>query len=229
MKITPKSDLVFKYLALPNGLGGRGGVQRFFLLSQGIPFEEKLYGMGDEWATEKARMKSSGENPSATAPVIYADDIPLPQHIATSRLLSTIHGCNASDPYGNYVQDLVADEYQGFRDSWVHMAFSGTDDEKAAWKATGLPDQLDKFNALYQQFKTTDNSTSPFLSLSAKTQQPLWGDAAIFGLVRDNILTGFLSRDELAQYPYLQAMVAKYETIPAVADWIDTKMKSLAA
>ena len=226
MKVTPTSNLVFKYLALPMGLGGRGGVQRFFLLSQGIPFQEKLYDMGDEWATEKARMKSSGENPCATAPVIYADDVPLPQHIAASRLLSTIHGCNAADPYDDYVQDLITDEYQGFRDAWVHTAFAGTDEEKEAWKSTGLPAQLDKFNALYQQFKTTDD-TSPFLSVSAKTQQPLWGDAAIFGLVRDNILTGFITRDELVQYPSVKAMFEKYEAIPAVADWVDTKMKSL--
>ena len=42
---------------------------------------------------------------------------------------------NASDDaYEEYVQDLVADEYQGFRDAWVKTAFSGTDEEKAKYK-----------------------------------------------------------------------------------------------
>ena len=207
------------------GLGGRGGVQRFFLLSQGIPFEEKLYDMGDEWSTEKARMISSGENPCATAPVVYADGQPLPQHIAGSRLLSTVHGCNAADPYQDYVQDLVTDEYQAFRDAWVHTAFSGTKDEKAAYQSETLPAQLVKFNALYQQFKTDDT----YLSVSAKTNQPLWGDAAIFGLVRDNILTGLMAKEDLKEYPCLKTMFEKYETIPAVASWIEAKQKEVAA
>jgi len=218
MKVTPASNLVFKYLALPNGLGGRGGVQRFFLLSQGIPFEEKLYTMGEEWQTEKARMVSSGENPSATVPVVMVDDQQaLSQHIATCRFLSTVHGCTSGNAYSDYVQDLVADEYQGFRDAWVHTAFAGSDEEKAAWKATGLPAQLTKFNALYEQFKQDD----VFLSVSSKTPQPLWGDAAVFGLIRDNILTGFMARDDLKDYPRLQAVMEKYEMIPAVKNWIE--------
>ena len=55
MQITSSTALVFKYLALPMGLGGRGGVERFFLLSQDIPFKEELYS-GDAWTTEKSSL-----------------------------------------------------------------------------------------------------------------------------------------------------------------------------
>ena len=75
--ITPATKLLFKYLALPKALGGRGGVQRFFLLSQDIPFTEELYAKGEPWAIEKARLLSTGENPCAQVPVIEAitDDV----------------------------------------------------------------------------------------------------------------------------------------------------------
>ncbi len=50
MKISPSSKLVLKYLALPNSIGGRGGAQRYFLLSQYIPFVDNLFPMGYDWA-----------------------------------------------------------------------------------------------------------------------------------------------------------------------------------
>ena len=219
MKITPASKLVLNYLALPMGLGGRGGALRFFLLSQDIPFDEKLFAMGDEWAAEKKRLSESGENPSSKTPVVYADGTPLPEHIATARLLAQVHGCASSDCYNNYVQDLVADEYQGFRDTWVHHAFSASDEEKVAYKSEGLPKKLEQFNALYNSFKTHDT----FLSVSDKTNKPLWGDGACFGLLRDNILTGMMSREDLSKYEKLDAMYTAYEKIPSVEKWIASK------
>jgi hypothetical protein len=236
MMITPASKLVLKYLALPLGLGGRGGVLRFFLLTQDIPFTEELIQMGDDWVAEKARLVSSGENPSATVPVIMAtaneeeidddDDkkkLPaasatiLPQHIATARLLARVHGSTSGDMYKDYVQDLVADEYQGFRDRWVAASFSSTDEEKASYRRDELPKQLTKFDALYEKFKTHH----AFLSVSSKTNRPLWGDAAIFGLLRDHIITGHTTLDDLTfSYPHLSTMYESYENIPSVAKWI---------
>lgn len=223
--ISPASNLVLKYLALPKGLGGRGGVQRFFLLSQDIPFTEELYGMGQPWATEKERLVTTGENPCAQVPVIVADGNEfLLQHIATLRFLAQVYECDSGDAYQNYVQDLVADEYHGFRATWASMSFSATDEVKATYRLEGLPQQLTKFNALYRQFKTHDT----YLSVSRKTQNPLWGDAAVFGLLRDHTLMGHMSKDDLKAYPYLTAMYEAYEKIPSVAGWIETKQKELA-
>lgn len=174
--------------------------------------------MDGAWAAEKKRLSESGENPSSKVPVVYVDDgkTALPEHIATGRLLAHVHGCASEDVYKNYVQDLVADEYQGFRDTWVHQVFTATDEEKAAYKSEGLPKRLAQFDALYASFKTHDI----FLSISEKTKQPLWGDAACFGLLRDNIVTGKMDREELKKYKQLDAMYTAFEKIPAVAKWI---------
>lgn len=61
------------------------------------------------------------------------------------------------------------------------------------------------------------------LSVSDKTKQPLWGDAACFGLLRDNILTGMMSREDLSMYEKLDAMYAAYEKIPSTEKWIASK------
>ena len=156
MKIS-NSPITFKYLALPHGLGGRGGVQRFFMLSQNIDFEEKLVPYNEEWAAEKERLVKSGENPCGSVPITYVKDadareIPMTQHIASSRYLAQVHGVGSGDAYQDYVQDLVADEYQGFRDQWVHVAFAGSDEEKEEFRNTKLPALLKKFNALYEKF-----------------------------------------------------------------------------
>ena len=227
MKISVTSPFVFKYLALPNGLGGRGGVQRFFMLTHKIPFEEKLIPYNEEWAAEKERMVSSGENPCGTVPVTFAqkkgDDsktIPLVQHIATSRLLAKLYDVTSGDVYQDYVQDLVADEYQGFRDVWVQVSFAGSEDDKKKYRETDLPAQLTKFETLYKQFKTHD----VYLSVSAKTKLPLWGDSAIFGLVRDHVLVGHITLEEVqTKYPTLYAMYKAYEAIPEVHAWIESK------
>lgn len=216
--------LVFKYLNLPFGLGGRGGVQRFFLLSNNIEFTEENFDMPDFYATEKERMVSSGENPCAAMPIIYAseDDKTPPhliQHIAASRYLARLNGVTKDNsPLDEYVQDLVADEYQGFRDLWAQTAFSGTDDDKAKYKADQLPAQLKKFEALYSKYKQHE----VYLSVSKTTGAPLWGDAALYGLLRDNTITGFLTPEDLKEkYPTLGAMFEAYGKIETVKAWVD--------
>jgi glutathione S-transferase len=83
--------------------------------------------------------------------------------------------------------------------------------------------QLTKFDALYQHFKTDET----FLSISAKTGQPSWGDAALFGLLWDHIITGHMTVEDLNdQYPHLAALFAAYHAIPAVNPWIETKLAS---
>jgi hypothetical protein len=99
-------------------------------------------------------------------------------------------------------------------------AFSGAEEEKAKYKTELLPQQLVKFNALYQKWKTHDT----YLSVSASTNMPLWGDTAVYGLVRDNIITGFMEKKDLDTYPNLVSLYNAYESIPAIAKWIEGKM-----
>jgi hypothetical protein len=220
MPISDSAPLVFKYLNLLP-YGARGGVTRFFMLVQNIDFEEHLINMGDDWAKEKQRLIESGENPCGSAPILYSNGMPHPQHIAVARYLARVHKLTSGDDYKDYVQDLVADEYQGFRDHWVKVTFTGDDAAKAEYKTGDLVKQLAKFNAMYDTFKTDE----VFLSVSAKTGQPLWGDAAVYGLLRDHILTAYITLEDLKAYPRLSCMYTAYEEIPAVKGWL----KSISA
>lgn len=222
MTITNNAPLTFKYLSLLP-YGARGGVTRFFMLSQGIEFQEELFAMGDEWAKEKQRLIESGENPAGSAPILYSNGKPHPQHIAVARYLARVHNLTSGDDYKDYVQDLVADEYQGSRDEWVKVTFTGTDDDKANYKSGDLLKHLSKFDSLYKHFKTD----KVFLSVSKKTGQPLWGDAAIYGLLRDYILTGYLTVEELGKYPHLMAAYRAYASIPSIKSWLDNVNKGV--
>jgi hypothetical protein len=124
------------------------------MLAQNIDFDEQLINMGDDWAKEKQRLIESGENPSGSAPILYSNGAPHPQHIAAARYVARVRKVTSGDDYKDYVQDLVADEYQGFRDQWVNVTFNGDDEAKAEYKTGDLVKQLSKFNALYENFKT---------------------------------------------------------------------------
>ncbi|CAB9507439.1 Glutathione S-transferase, N-terminal domain [Seminavis robusta] len=224
------APITFKYLALPNGLGGRGGAQRFFLLANNIPFQEDLVDLSEWGATEKARVVSSNENPCGTLPILYTHDnnkddknVHLIQHIAASRYLAHLHGITKDNTaYEEYVQDLVADEYQGFRNAWVNTAFSGTDEEKAKYQKDDAPKFLTIFDALYAKYKTHETFLS--VSKSNNNNTPLWADAALFGLLRDNIITGLIAAEDLEKSnPNLWAMYVAFGKIPAVKAWIDGK------
>lgn len=226
MKISAP-PLTFKYLAL-GPLGGRGGVQRFFMLTQGINFNERLFSPSDTWPIEKAQMIKTGENPCGATPVSYIksetgdQQLHLSQHIAVCRYLARVNNINSGDAYKDYVQDLVADEYQGARDLWVTTAFKATDEDKATYASETFPKKLQMFDALYKKFKT-EGDASPYLSTNAGGDKPLWGDAAVFGLCYDHIKTGLMREEELTSYPNLDAMYKAYASIPTVASWIEEK------
>lgn len=218
MHLSTAVPVQFTYLnVLP--YGGRGGVTRYFMLSQGIPFEEHLIKPGELWTAEKKRLIESGENPAGSVPIIQTEKggKSYPQHVAVSRYLARINNLTSGDDYKDYIQDLVADEYQGFRDQWAQATFSGTDEQKATYKDTTLVTQLTKFDSLYNTFKTDD----VFLSVSAKTGNPLWGDAAVFGLLRDHVLTSYITVDDLKAYSNLASLYNSYGNIPAVKCWLD--------
>ena len=106
------SSVSFKYLDLGH-IGGRGGTLRFFLsrsTSNSIPYQEDLYKYNDSvWGVEKKRLVESGENP-------YTEDgHHLNQHISMARYFARINKLDSGDSWKDYVQDVIADEYQGFR------------------------------------------------------------------------------------------------------------------
>eukprot|EP00549_Striatella_unipunctata_P013397 CAMPEP_0118702426 /NCGR_PEP_ID=MMETSP0800-20121206/17889_1 /TAXON_ID=210618 ORGANISM="Striatella unipunctata, Strain CCMP2910" /NCGR_SAMPLE_ID=MMETSP0800 /ASSEMBLY_ACC=CAM_ASM_000638 /LENGTH=220 /DNA_ID=CAMNT_0006603635 /DNA_START=371 /DNA_END=1033 /DNA_ORIENTATION=- len=215
--------LALKYLNL-GPVGGRGGVQRFFMLAHGIKFEETLFTPSEEWGAEKKRLIETGENPCGSVPVTYItgdgdqDSKTLSQHIATCRYLARVNKFDTGDIYKDFVQDLVADEYQSFRALWVDKTFTSDEKQKEEYRKKLLLEELKKFDALYKKYKTSDVylSTSP-------AGVPLWGDSAMFGIVYDNIKTGHITEEALAAYPNIEALYKAYSAIPTVAAWIAEK------
>lgn len=201
--------VAFKYLDL-GGIGGRGGVVRFFMLVHDIPFTEELIEPGEAWAKVKPQLIKSGENPAGKLPVVKTDDgATLTQHIAIMRKLAA----DRSISQGDFANDAIADEYQSFREAWVDAAFLGGDKGKFQ---RHVVEELAVFEGLYIKYATY----STFLSSS----KPLWGDTAIASLIRDIILTGFLDENDLpALAPRLYTMYSAFIAIPAVAKWIESK------
>lgn len=215
------APLTLKYLSF-KPLGGRGGVVRFFMLIHGLDFDEKLIPMA-EWGAAKAKMIEDKENPSGTVPILAVNDdesVPeLTQHIAICRYLFRTKITDLEvTPLQEMLQDMVADEYQGWRNAWA--ATLGSVDVKATYKAEKLSNHLTLFNSLYEKYATAQ----PFLSTTSDSK-PLWADIAIASLVYDHIQTGLLTKEELKAFPKIESLFDAFCTIHPVANWMEQVKK----
>ncbi|CAM9860247.1 unnamed protein product [Chrysoparadoxa australica] len=212
--VTPPEPLLFEYLDLPLPVTARGGVVELFLRSHDIEFKSKLYNLKSEWPKEKANMIASGKNPAGAVPLVCFGEKHLTQHIATIRYMARTFGLTSGDDYGDYVQDLVADEYQGWRNDWVKTHFGSDEEAKATFKADVVPKKLELFEALYAKYKI--NAESPYLSTSP-SGLGLWGDLAVFSIIFDQIQTGYMSLDQLEVHPNLKALHDAASRVPQIA------------
>jgi glutathione S-transferase len=208
------APLTLKYLSL-GSLGGRGGTVRFFMLIHGVDFEDELIPLS-EWGAVKAKMIESKENPSGTVPVLTVNDdgsVPeLTQHISLCRYIfrTKISGIETT-PLQEMIQDMIADEYHGWRNDWVATVVS--EDTKPVYKAEKLGKYMTLFQALYEKYATSQ----PFLN----TTKPLWADVAVASLIYDNIQTGWITHEDLKAYPKLEALYDGFCAIGPVIDWMD--------
>lgn len=221
MPITKESTIKLRYFNLLP-VGGRGCVNRFFMLIHGIPYEEDILPFDGNWANEKKRLVDSGENPCATLPIVYTEDGAYSQHIALCRYAARLHDLGTGDAYKEYVQDMVADEYHTFCSKWVIATYYPPNEEfTASYKEVDVPKYLTMFESLYAKFKTEEK----YLSVSAKDGQPLWGDCAIFVLLHDHIAGKYITLEDLEKYPCLYAMFKEFEKQPSIQEWL-AKMKA---
>jgi glutathione S-transferase len=216
------APVTLKYLNV-GSLGGRGAVVRFFMLIHGIDFEDELIAMSD-WGAVKAELIASKENPSGSVPIVTINDddsVPkLTQHIAICRYLyrtKIVPNGDTASIMEEMLQDMIADEYHGWRDGWVSTL--GPAEVKAAFKAEKLSKHLTVMNALYEKYGMA--SSAPFLSTTSVSHKPLWGDVAVAALIYDHITTGLLTEDELLAYPKLDALYQAFCAMAPVAGWMD--------
>lgn len=186
---------------------------RNFLGVHGIAFDSTLISMSD-WAGGEKERSTREENPCGNVPIVFWEGKILIQHISIMRYIATVSGFGPSDAWGGYVQDLVADEYHSWCASWVDAAIF--DKEKAAYKES-VAGKLSTFEALYAKYKI--GTDGPYLSTSP-SGKGLWGDAAVFGLIWDNIQTGMSSEEEILGYPHLDALYKASMAEPSIQQWI---------
>mmetsp|Transcript_26308 Transcript_26308/g.41155 ORF Transcript_26308/g.41155 Transcript_26308/m.41155 type:complete len:224 (+) Transcript_26308:114-785(+) len=210
---------LFEYLELPVPISARGGVTRFFMLAHEIDFDEKLHPLSTWGSTTKPEYIASGKNPTGQLPIVTIGGKTLTQHIAIIRLFARQMGECGSDPVGDYGQDAVGDEYQGFRDAYVSQGLFGSDDAKAKYIAS-IPGRLKDMEALVGKYQV---GPGPYISKST-SGKPLWGDSAVFSLVWDHIQVGMVKTEDLDQYPKIKAIFEAYKgSSDRVKDWIASK------
>eukprot|EP00475_Leptophrys_vorax_P019454 TRINITY_DN2659_c0_g1_i3.p1 TRINITY_DN2659_c0_g1~~TRINITY_DN2659_c0_g1_i3.p1 ORF type:complete len:537 (-),score=156.96 TRINITY_DN2659_c0_g1_i3:39-1649(-) len=199
------------YLALPFGLGGRGGVVRSFFLLHGIPYTEKLVPFGSqEWENEKKELISSGLNPAGLVPVVKVGGLVLTEHIAIVRYFSGKLGFYGKDDWADYCADAVADEYQGYRNAWV-TSIGANDAGKAAYK-----EKQQYFLELLESLYTRKASAnSPYLGGG---NVPGFVDLAMWGQLRDDSI---VNGDVFAggKHPTLKALFNAVGALPAIKEW----------
>ncbi|KAJ8909181.1 hypothetical protein NDN08_005874 [Rhodosorus marinus] len=200
-------------------VGGRGGVVRFFMLANGIQYEEQLFALSNgEWERKKKVLIESGDNPAGTVPIVDIDGVTLTQHVAIMRYIANNRNLSSDEYLHNYVQDAVADQYQHLRDDWASNAF-GSADQKQKLTTELAPPQLHVLDRLYAKLKLED----VLLSHGNKASY-LWGDVAIFGILHDLVRTGNLTEEDMrSNYPNLHAVYKTFSENEAISKWIADK------
>ncbi|KIZ03486.1 hypothetical protein MNEG_4470 [Monoraphidium neglectum] len=200
--------VTFKYLALPNGLAGRGGAVRFFLLAARVPYKEDLVDFAEWRAGVKQEVKDSGESPLGVLPVITVGSKRLIQHVATTRYLAKAQGLYGKDIDADLAADGVADEYVPWREAWV--ASLGGDDAKATY-ASARPKYYAGLEALLGYYGSTGASATAGGALT-------YADALLFSQIWDDTTTQGL--DLLQSHQRLLAFFTAFKALPAISEYL---------
>ena len=192
----------------------------FFMQIHGIEFEDSIVDMATDWNALKESLTTTGRNPCGTLPVVTDGAHDMSQHVAIARHLARVHDVASGDPWDDYVQDLLADEYQGWRAKWVNTAWTVPQEIKDTYIADEVPKMLKVFEALYAKYKA--DPSAPYISTSP-SGKALWGDVAVFGLLFDHMARNLLTRKQVAKYRNLDAVYDGISGEPKVAAWIKEK------
>jgi glutathione S-transferase len=189
-----------KYFNLGN-FGGRGGVVRFALLANNIPFTNDFIAEED-WPAEKAKLIASGLSPGGYMPVVYDGDKVLTEHQSISRYYSKQAGSYGKDASVDYAQDAAAESMKEWRADWV-VALLGNDEAKQKYTAS-----------LAQRYATLDANLAKSKGLSGGFSV---GDAAVFGQVHDDRQLG--NKIDLSKLSYIQAVIDRALKTDGIKKW----------
>eukprot|EP00899_Mesostigma_viride_P026089 jgi/Mesvir1/6665/Mv12427-RA.1 len=123
------------------------------------------------------------------------------------KYLAAVGGFAPTDPAAEYAQNAIADECHTWRGFWGRAAY-GAAPAKLDYKKTLLPEMLRMFEAMFKNGKGAHGG--PYMSPG----KPLWGDAALFGLLLDNVIGGLLDVSQLESYPCLKGLCKAFSEEP---------------
>ncbi|KAL6065921.1 Glutathione s-transferase [Balamuthia mandrillaris] len=212
----------YKYLKLGK-LGGRGGVVRFFMLHNGIDFNEELFAWDETWPQVKQQLADSGENPTGLLPVVLLNGNALTEHVSIMRYFSRKlgkYGSEGQEEY-DYETDRIADVYASSRNDWAKGALGDAQAKKEYLEKARL-----QFYTVLETFLS--RSSTPFFANGKLPEEggvaPSFADVAVFSLMRDDQLTmGALAE---GSYPKLTALFDIVKDLPAIAKWIKSAEES---
>ena len=78
-----------------------------------------------------------------------------------------------------------------------------------------MTEKLEVFDKMYTMYATD----LTYASVAKKDCKPLWGDCALFNLLRDMIIMGCITKDELPTR--VKKMYVAFAALPGVSDWIN--------
>eukprot|EP01006_Ploeotia_vitrea_P017356 TRINITY_DN48464_c0_g1_i1.p2 TRINITY_DN48464_c0_g1~~TRINITY_DN48464_c0_g1_i1.p2 ORF type:complete len:219 (+),score=39.50 TRINITY_DN48464_c0_g1_i1:101-757(+) len=198
------SAIKFRYFDLAKmKIFGRGGVVRFFMLANSIPFEDAYVPYDKSWPEKKTALIAEG-HPSGALPVINIDDFAMSECNAMMRYLARVYGVQGTAKE-EAVSDMILDKTTAFMNGLFSTFASG----KEEWVKEGRYKHYDVLNSFIEA-NGGDNW------IKAQAANPCPGALSLYCVVKDDAtLYGAIDKE----YPFLKKLVATVELNTKITQW----------
>jgi glutathione S-transferase len=215
---------ILKYFDLSkiHGLAGRGGEVRFFMMVNGIPYEEETVSF-EEWpAGAKQAAIKAGETPTGHLPVVKLGGCNLIERFSIMRMLSRKTGIYGSDIDRDYLVDMVADTTEEFRQACLKSAFGAAEDKERYLTA---PDQRKfYYNLANHHISHCKGSGSHVVGGSSS-----FADAVLFAMMWDDLAVHGEDQELMAANPLVASFYRAFLEQEPVKAWCKNSRPDMVA
>jgi glutathione S-transferase len=195
-----------------HGLAGRGGEIRFFMMVNGIPYEDEITSF-EEWkAGAKLVAIEAGETPTGHLPVVKLGGRNLIECFSIMRMLSRKIGIYGSNIDRDYLIDMVADTTNDFRQAWFKSAFGATEDKERYLTA---PDQRKFYYNLFNNHISHCKGSGSYIVGDSSC----FADAVLFSLLWDDLAVHGEDNELMAANPLLASFYRAFLEQEPVSAW----------
>eukprot|EP01006_Ploeotia_vitrea_P059327 TRINITY_DN71880_c0_g1_i1.p1 TRINITY_DN71880_c0_g1~~TRINITY_DN71880_c0_g1_i1.p1 ORF type:complete len:216 (+),score=42.14 TRINITY_DN71880_c0_g1_i1:47-694(+) len=173
------TKITYEYFDLsPFKAFGRGGVPRFYMLVNDIPFEEKKLPFDDKvWPARKAELISTGQNASGFLPVADIDGLVISEANAIMGYLQRVYGKAPQTAKEEAISQMLLSKVVPFRDGLINGGLGG-EEAKKKWVA-----ERSKQYEVAEKFLATYGGKD---FIATQTKAPCAGSLALFCAVKDD-------------------------------------------